>query len=62
MNNSVAKHVKSNAIVLARGGQTIGVGAGQMNRALPVQLAIDMAGPRAEGAGALGEATPQPTG
>ena len=47
---SVAKHVKSNAIVLARGGQTVGVGAGQMNRALPVQLAIDMAGPRAEGA------------
>jgi phosphoribosylaminoimidazolecarboxamide formyltransferase/IMP cyclohydrolase len=47
---SVAKHVKSNAIVLARGGQAVGVGAGQMNRALPVQLAIDMAGERAEGA------------
>ncbi len=28
----VAKHVKSNAIVYARGGQTIGVGAGQMSR------------------------------
>ena len=36
---SVAEHVKSNAIVLARGGQAVGVGAGQMNRALPVQLA-----------------------
>src|SRR5262249_5356307 len=47
---SVAKHVKSNAIVLARAGQAGGVGAGQMNRALPVQLAIEMAGPRAEGA------------
>jgi phosphoribosylaminoimidazolecarboxamide formyltransferase/IMP cyclohydrolase len=46
---SVVKHVKSNAIVLARGGQLVGVGAGQMNRALPVQLAIQMAGPRAEG-------------
>jgi phosphoribosylaminoimidazolecarboxamide formyltransferase/IMP cyclohydrolase len=28
----VAKHVKSNAIVYARDGQTIGVGAGQMSR------------------------------
>ena len=29
---TVAKHVKSNAIVYARGGQTLGIGAGQMNR------------------------------
>ncbi|MFN3229172.1 MAG: bifunctional phosphoribosylaminoimidazolecarboxamide formyltransferase/IMP cyclohydrolase [Asticcacaulis sp.] len=29
---TVAKHVKSNAIVYARNGQTLGVGAGQMNR------------------------------
>jgi len=29
---SVCKHVKSNAIVYARDGQTIGVGAGQMSR------------------------------
>ena len=28
----VAKHVKSNAVVFARSGQTLGVGAGQMNR------------------------------
>jgi phosphoribosylaminoimidazolecarboxamide formyltransferase/IMP cyclohydrolase len=28
----VSKHVKSNAIVYARSGQTIGVGAGQMSR------------------------------
>ncbi len=28
----VAKHVKSNAIVFARDGQTLGIGAGQMNR------------------------------
>ncbi|TNC72398.1 bifunctional phosphoribosylaminoimidazolecarboxamide formyltransferase/IMP cyclohydrolase [Rubellimicrobium roseum] len=28
----VAKHVKSNAIVLAQGGATVGVGAGQMSR------------------------------
>ncbi|MGZ8362609.1 MAG: bifunctional phosphoribosylaminoimidazolecarboxamide formyltransferase/IMP cyclohydrolase [Caulobacteraceae bacterium] len=29
---TIAKHVKSNAIVFARAGQTLGVGAGQMNR------------------------------
>ena len=29
---TVAKHVRSNAIVFARDGQTLGVGAGQMNR------------------------------
>jgi phosphoribosylaminoimidazolecarboxamide formyltransferase/IMP cyclohydrolase len=29
---TIAKHVKSNAIVFAKGGQTLGVGAGQMNR------------------------------
>jgi phosphoribosylaminoimidazolecarboxamide formyltransferase / IMP cyclohydrolase len=29
---TVAKHVKSNAIVYAKAGQTLGVGAGQMNR------------------------------
>ena len=29
---TVAKHVKSNAIVYARGGQTVGIGAGQMSR------------------------------
>ena len=29
---TIAKHVKSNAIIYARAGQTLGVGAGQMNR------------------------------
>ena len=29
---TIAKHVKSNAIVYAKDGQTLGVGAGQMNR------------------------------
>jgi phosphoribosylaminoimidazolecarboxamide formyltransferase/IMP cyclohydrolase len=29
---TVAKHVKSNAIVYARDGATVGIGAGQMNR------------------------------
>ncbi len=36
----VAKHVKSNAIVLTRGTQTIGVGAGQMSRVDSVRLAV----------------------
>ena len=35
----VAKHVKSNAIVFARAGQTFGVGAGQMSRVDSVKLA-----------------------
>ncbi|MBS9403978.1 bifunctional phosphoribosylaminoimidazolecarboxamide formyltransferase/IMP cyclohydrolase [Halomonas sp. TRM85114] len=35
----VAKYVKSNAIVYARGGQTIGVGAGQMSRVYSAKIA-----------------------
>ena len=36
----VAKHVKSNAIVFAREGQTVGVGAGQMSRVDSVKIAV----------------------
>ena len=36
----VCKHVSSNAIVLASGGQTIGIGAGQMSRVDAVRLAV----------------------
>ncbi|MEE4108054.1 MAG: bifunctional phosphoribosylaminoimidazolecarboxamide formyltransferase/IMP cyclohydrolase [Halieaceae bacterium] len=36
----VAKYVKSNAIVYARGGQTIGVGAGQMSRVNSARIGI----------------------
>lgn len=36
----VAKHVKSNAIVVAKDGMTIGVGAGQMNRVGSAALAL----------------------
>ncbi len=36
---TVAKHVKSNAIVFANGEQTLGVGAGQMNRVDSVRIA-----------------------
>ncbi len=35
----VAEHVKSNAIVYARDGQTIGVGAGQMSRVYSAKIA-----------------------
>jgi phosphoribosylaminoimidazolecarboxamide formyltransferase/IMP cyclohydrolase len=40
----VCKHVKSNAIVLARGEVTVGVGAGQMSRVISVQIACEKAG------------------
>jgi phosphoribosylaminoimidazolecarboxamide formyltransferase/IMP cyclohydrolase len=43
------KHVKSNAIVLFKGGAAIGVGAGQMSRVEAVQIAVRRAGERAQG-------------
>lgn len=45
----VVKHVKSNAIVLAKDGGTVGVGAGQMNRVQAARIAIETAGERAKG-------------
>jgi phosphoribosylaminoimidazolecarboxamide formyltransferase/IMP cyclohydrolase len=36
----VSKHVKSNAIVFAKGGATLGVGAGQMSRVDSVKIAV----------------------
>jgi phosphoribosylaminoimidazolecarboxamide formyltransferase / IMP cyclohydrolase len=39
----VCKHVSSNAIVLARGLQTIGIGAGQMSRVDAVRIALEKA-------------------
>jgi phosphoribosylaminoimidazolecarboxamide formyltransferase/IMP cyclohydrolase len=39
----VAKHVKSNAIVYARSGQTVGIGAGQMSRVDSVKLGASKA-------------------
>jgi phosphoribosylaminoimidazolecarboxamide formyltransferase/IMP cyclohydrolase len=43
----VSKHVKSNAIVLARAEVTVGVGAGQMSRVVSVQIACEKAGEKA---------------
>jgi phosphoribosylaminoimidazolecarboxamide formyltransferase/IMP cyclohydrolase len=45
----VVKHVKSNAIVLAKDDMTIGVGAGQMNRVGAAKIALEQAGDKAEG-------------
>ena len=36
----VAKHVKSNAIVLAKNKMTIGIGAGQMSRVISTKIAF----------------------
>ncbi|MCM3720189.1 bifunctional phosphoribosylaminoimidazolecarboxamide formyltransferase/IMP cyclohydrolase [Fictibacillus phosphorivorans] len=49
----VVKHVKSNAILLAKDEMTVGVGAGQMNRVGAAKIAIEQAGERSQGA-ALG--------
>ena len=45
----VCQAVRSNAIVLVRGLQLIGVGAGQMSRLDSVRIAVEKAGPRAKG-------------
>ena len=39
----VVKHVKSNAIVVTKGTQTVGVGAGQMNRIGAAEIALEWA-------------------
>ena len=46
----VVKHVKSNAIVVVKGGQTLGIGAGQMNRVGSCKIALEQAGEKARGA------------
>ena len=47
---AVVRHVKSNAIALAKGTALVGCGAGQMSRVDSVEIAIQKAGPRAKGA------------
>jgi phosphoribosylaminoimidazolecarboxamide formyltransferase/IMP cyclohydrolase len=59
----VVRHVKSNAVVLAKGGQLIGMGGGQTNRAQSSELAVAMAGHRAEGSACASDAYfPMPDG
>ena len=47
---NIVKHVKSNAIVVTNDQQTLGVGAGQMNRVGSAKIALEEAGERAKGA------------
>ncbi|MBX7135719.1 MAG: bifunctional phosphoribosylaminoimidazolecarboxamide formyltransferase/IMP cyclohydrolase [Fimbriimonadaceae bacterium] len=47
---TVARHVKSNAIVVGQSDRLLGVGAGQMNRVQSVRLALEQAGEGAKGA------------
>jgi phosphoribosylaminoimidazolecarboxamide formyltransferase/IMP cyclohydrolase len=49
--DAVAKHVKSNAIVFAKGGATVGIGAGQMSRVDSVRIAAQKAAEAAANAG-----------
>ncbi len=51
---TIAKHVKSNAIVYAKDGQTAGIGAGQMNRRDSARIAALRAREAAETAGLPG--------
>jgi len=46
----LVRHVRSNAIVVAAAGQSLGIGAGQMNRVGSARLALEAAGERAQGA------------
>jgi phosphoribosylaminoimidazolecarboxamide formyltransferase/IMP cyclohydrolase len=49
--DTVAKHVKSNAIVFARGGATVGIGAGQPSRVDSVKIAAAKAAETGRAAG-----------
>jgi phosphoribosylaminoimidazolecarboxamide formyltransferase/IMP cyclohydrolase len=49
--DKAVKHVKSNAIVFARAGATVGIGAGQMNRVDPVRIAAARAAEIGKAAG-----------
>ncbi len=46
----VVKHVRSNAIVVAKGGRTLGIGVGQTNRLAAAKHALEAAGEEARGA------------
>jgi phosphoribosylaminoimidazolecarboxamide formyltransferase / IMP cyclohydrolase len=46
----VVRHAKSNAIALAQGSRTVGIGSGQPTRVKAVALACEVAGDRARGA------------
>ncbi|HXH65413.1 MAG TPA: bifunctional phosphoribosylaminoimidazolecarboxamide formyltransferase/IMP cyclohydrolase [Mariprofundaceae bacterium] len=53
---TVAKHVKSNAIVFAKDGVTLGVGAGQMNRVNSTRIAAQHGGDAIKGSAVASDA------
>jgi phosphoribosylaminoimidazolecarboxamide formyltransferase / IMP cyclohydrolase len=53
---AIVRHVKSNAIALARGEALVGVGAGQMSRVDSVEIALKKAGPLAAGSALASDA------
>lgn len=53
---TAVKYVKSNAIVIAKNGVVIGVGAGQMSRVEAAEIAVKRAGVHAKGAVAASDA------
>jgi phosphoribosylaminoimidazolecarboxamide formyltransferase/IMP cyclohydrolase len=46
----LVRHVRSNAITVAKAGQSLGIGAGQMNRVGSARIALETAGDKARGA------------
>jgi len=58
----VAKHVKSSAIVYAKAGATVGIGAGQMSRVDSARIAVLKAKAAAEAAGEMSRETGGETG
>jgi phosphoribosylaminoimidazolecarboxamide formyltransferase/IMP cyclohydrolase len=46
----LVRHVRSNAIAVAKDGQSLGIGAGQMNRVGSARLALEAAAEQARGA------------
>jgi phosphoribosylaminoimidazolecarboxamide formyltransferase/IMP cyclohydrolase len=53
---TVARHVKSNAIVFAKGGATLGIGAGQMSRVDSARIAVSKAPVSLEGSSVASDA------
>ena len=46
----LVRHVRSNAITVAKDGQSLGIGAGQMNRVGSARIAVETAAAKAQGA------------
>ena len=52
----IVKHTKSNAIAIAKDGQSLGIGPGQVNRVWAAQAAIERSGERVRGAALASDA------